>query len=271
MRSNFPRPYPQVDRRLRAGDPRRDRRRHRVPRGLGPDGHRAGDARRPDHRARDQSRARLCRPRRGREAGGRLDHRRGRAMRPPRARRQRVQLRSFPDLPEDNPLRKFFDQFGGPSASGGDRPQRGERPQGRKFMAAGSGFAISADGYVVTNNHVVAQRHQGDRACSTMATSRTATVVGTDERTDLAVVKIEGVTDLPFVNFADDVAARRRLGGCRRQSVRPRRHRDRRHRLGPRPRHRAAPPMAISCRSMLPSTPAIRAARPSTSRVKWSA
>src|SRR5690606_40051813 len=55
----------------------------------------------------------------------------------------------FPDLPEDNPLRKFFEQFGGPPSSG-ERPRRGDRensqgeaPQGRKFVAAGSGFAIS--------------------------------------------------------------------------------------------------------------------------------
>lgn len=110
----------------------------------------------------------------------------------------------FPDLPEDNPLRKFFEQFGGPP-SGGDRPRRGERdaPQGRKFVAAGSGFVISADGYVVTNNHVVRNATKVTVALDN-GDEYTATVVGTDERTDLAVVKLEGVSDLPFVTFADD-------------------------------------------------------------------
>jgi serine protease Do len=109
----------------------------------------------------------------------------------------------FPDLPEDNPLRKFFEQFGGPP-SGGDRPQRGDRPeQGRKFVAAGSGFVISADGYVVTNNHVVRNATKVTVALDN-GDEYTATVVGTDERTDLAVVKLEGVSDLPFVTFAED-------------------------------------------------------------------
>ena len=108
----------------------------------------------------------------------------------------------FPDLPEDNPLRKFFEQFGGPP-SGGDRPDRGERPQGRKFVAAGSGFAISADGYVVTNNHVVRNATEVTVILDN-GDEHKATVVGTDERTDLAVIKLEGVTDMPFVTFADD-------------------------------------------------------------------
>ena len=108
----------------------------------------------------------------------------------------------FPDLPEDNPLRKFFEQFGGPP-SGGDRPDRGERPQGRKFVAAGSGFAISADGYVVTNNHVVRNATKVTVVLDN-GDEHEATVVGTDERTDLAVVKIAGASDMPFVTFADD-------------------------------------------------------------------
>jgi len=104
---------------------------------------------------------------------------------------------NFPDLPEDNPLRRFFEQLPfGPGNPNG-QPQRP-----RHAMAAGSGFIVSPDGYVVTNNHVVAdstavtvQFDNGDEYA--------ATVVGTDERTDLAVVKIEGVHDLPYVEFSD--------------------------------------------------------------------
>lgn len=107
----------------------------------------------------------------------------------------------MPDLPEDNPLRKFFEQFGAPPDFG-DRPQRGERPQGRKFVAAGSGFAISADGYVVTNNHVVRNATKVTVVLDN-GDEHAATVVGTDERTDLAVVKVDGMTDMPFVSFAD--------------------------------------------------------------------
>ena len=111
----------------------------------------------------------------------------------------------IPDLPEDNPLRKFFEQFGGPP-SGGDRgdPRGGDRqPQGRKFVAAGSGFAISADGYVVTNNHVVRNATKVTVVLDN-GDEHDATVVGTDERTDLAVVKIDNMTDMPFVTFASD-------------------------------------------------------------------
>ncbi|MBI4922491.1 MAG: Do family serine endopeptidase [Devosia nanyangense] len=104
----------------------------------------------------------------------------------------------IPDLPEDNPLKKFFDQFG---KGGGDNPQKPQRPMGRKFVAAGSGFAISADGYIVTNNHVVRNASKVTVVLDN-GDEMTATVVGTDERTDLAVVKVDGVTDMPFVKFA---------------------------------------------------------------------
>lgn len=111
----------------------------------------------------------------------------------------------FPDLPEDNPLRKFFEQFGGPPGNGDRTPRGGERdaPEGRKFVAAGSGFAISADGYVVTNNHVVRNASKVTVVLDN-GDEFEATVVGTDERTDLAVVKIEGMSDMPFVTLADE-------------------------------------------------------------------
>jgi serine protease Do len=113
----------------------------------------------------------------------------------------------IPDLPRDFPFRDFFEQFGGPpQADRGDRNGPGDRdarPQGRKFVAAGSGFAISADGYVVTNNHVVKNATKVT-VITDDGDEHEATVVGTDERTDLAVVKLEGVSDMPFVTFADE-------------------------------------------------------------------
>jgi serine protease Do len=89
-----------------------------------------------------------------------------------------------------SPMEKFFRQFGG-----GDQPQR------RAVTGEGSGFFISADGYAVTNNHVV------DHAKTVSVTTddgkiHTATVVGTDPRSDLALVKVEG-SGFPYVKFAD--------------------------------------------------------------------
>jgi serine protease Do len=111
---------------------------------------------------------------------------------------------NFPDLPEGHPFRDFFDQFGGdqfgmPGPGGEDVPM-----PPRRFMAAGSGFVISADGFVVTNNHVVADATKVTVVFDD-GTEQVAEVVGTDERTDLAVLKIEG-EDLPFVTFEDEAS-----------------------------------------------------------------
>jgi serine protease Do len=98
----------------------------------------------------------------------------------------------IPDLPDDNPLKHFFDQF----------RNNGAKPRPHKYMAAGSGFAISADGYFVTNNHVV----QGANKVTVQFSNgdeKSAKVVGTDEKTDLAVIKVDGLTDQPFVKLAD--------------------------------------------------------------------
>ncbi|BBH64599.1 hypothetical protein ACTI_12840 [Actinoplanes sp. OR16] len=68
----------------------------------------------------------------------------------------------------------------------------------------GSGVVVSADGYIVTNNHVVSTA-QGDTVNIIFAdgTKATATIVGTDERTDLAVVKASGVSGLKAAKFGD--------------------------------------------------------------------
>ncbi|MBE0581810.1 Do family serine endopeptidase [Devosia sp.] len=107
---------------------------------------------------------------------------------------------NFPDLPEGHPFRDFFEQFGDQFGGPNGRP---DQPP-RQFMAAGSGFVISADGYVVTNNHVV-QDATKVTVVFDDGTEQVAEIVGTDERTDLAVLKIEG-TDLPFVNFETEAS-----------------------------------------------------------------
>ncbi len=89
----------------------------------------------------------------------------------------------IPELPKDHPFHDFFDQFRKNFPNG--------QPQHRLERAQGSGFLISPDGYVVTNNHVI------DKASEISVTFEseekyTATVVGTDQRTDIALLKIKG-------------------------------------------------------------------------------
>jgi periplasmic serine protease, Do/DeqQ family len=105
---------------------------------------------------------------------------------------------NFPDLPEDHPFRDFFDQFGGR----GGAPGPGGESRPRQFLAAGSGFIVSEDGYVVTNNHVVEDATKVTVVFED-GSEQVAEIVGTDERTDLAVLKVEG-DDLPFVSFENE-------------------------------------------------------------------
>ncbi|WP_127145677.1 Do family serine endopeptidase [Pelagibacterium montanilacus] len=109
----------------------------------------------------------------------------------------------FPDLPEDHPLRRFFEQFEEPFGT----PEEGAPERPRQFMqAVGSGFLISDDGYIVTNNHVV---EDADEVLVVLQddTELAADIVGLDPRTDLALLKVrEERSDLPFVEFASDEA-----------------------------------------------------------------
>jgi len=98
-----------------------------------------------------------------------------------------------PMVPEGSPFEDFFKDFMDRNGGGGDRPQRSE--------ALGSGFVISEDGFIVTNNHVIEGADEinieffdGKRL--------EAKLVGTDPKTDIAVLKVEA-QDLPFVDFGD--------------------------------------------------------------------
>ncbi|MEC3910338.1 Do family serine endopeptidase [Sphingobium sp. CR2-8] len=90
---------------------------------------------------------------------------------------------------------------------------QGGQPQTRQAQSLGSGFLISADGYIVTNNHVVSAGAEGasvDSITVTMTNKEeyTAKLVGRDPATDLAVLKIESKKPLPFVKFGDSTKAR---------------------------------------------------------------
>ncbi len=100
----------------------------------------------------------------------------------------------FPDLPEGSPLEEFFDEHNPNYGLGDERMQ--------EARSLGSGFIISADGLVVTNNHVIA----GASAIEVFLNDGTrlpARTLGVDDKTDLAVLKVEAGRDLPFVSFGD--------------------------------------------------------------------
>jgi serine protease Do len=106
------------------------------------------------------------------------------------------QVSAGPEDMQDNPFKDFFgdgsgDLFGG---RGGSRPSPEQR-------GSGSGVAISADGFIVTNNHVV---DQADEIVVTLNNKKDykARVVGKDPSTDLAVIKIEA-NNLPYLTFAN--------------------------------------------------------------------
>jgi len=97
-------------------------------------------------------------------------------------------------------MKRFSERFGQPMQPG--RPD-GKRPQSKdKAQAVGTGFIIDAKGVIVTNYHVVGK---ADSITVTMAdgTKLPAKLMGGDEKTDLAVLKVESDKPLPFVSFGD--------------------------------------------------------------------
>lgn len=103
-----------------------------------------------------------------------------------------------PMVPEGSPFEDFFREFQ-------DR-NRGERAP-RRSSALGSGFVISEDGYIVTNNHVITG---ADEITIEFFNGDTldAELVGTDEKTDIALLKVEADNALPYVSFGDSDVAR---------------------------------------------------------------
>nr|WP_321510624.1 Do family serine endopeptidase [uncultured Celeribacter sp.] len=104
-----------------------------------------------------------------------------------------------PIVPEGSPFEDFFRDF---------MDRNGQGPQGpRRSQALGSGFVISEDGYIVTNNHVIEGADEIEIEFFE-GFSLPAKLVGTDPKTDIAVLKVESDEPLKYVPFGDSDAAR---------------------------------------------------------------
>ncbi len=117
--------------------------------------------------------------------------------------RQRVRVQANANPFAGTP---FADLFGGGQGQGNGAPQT------REAQSLGSGFVISADGYVVTNSHVITADGQGEVESITVTmpdgTEYPAKLIGRDAASDLAVLKITATKALPFVKFGDSRSAR---------------------------------------------------------------
>lgn len=99
-------------------------------------------------------------------------------------------------------LERFFRQFGQPGQGENGMP-RMPRGGGRNFSTGqGSGFFISADGFAVTNNHVV-EKASNVQVKTDDGKTYDAKVIGTDPRSDLALIKVDGRSDFPFAKLSD--------------------------------------------------------------------
>ena len=114
------------------------------------------------------------------------------------ATRQRIEVQNNPFA--GTPFAELFSRRGG------------GQPQTREAQSLGSGFIISADGFVVTNNHVVSPDSRAKLESITVTlpdgTEYEAELIGADAASDLAVLKIKASKTFPFVTFGDSSAAR---------------------------------------------------------------
>ncbi|MBW2421553.1 MAG: DegQ family serine endoprotease [Deltaproteobacteria bacterium] len=104
----------------------------------------------------------------------------------------------MPALPEGSPFRELF-----PRHFGGRPGQPGSGSAEQELRSVGSGFVISADGLVVTNNHVIEDADSIEVILQD-GTRHPATVRGRDPKTDLALLELETDSPLPFVELAKD-------------------------------------------------------------------
>jgi serine protease Do len=107
---------------------------------------------------------------------------------------QKSKRSAMPELSEDDPFYEFFRRFG-------QIPRNTPRPRDLEQQSTGSGFILSADGYILTNAHVVDDASEVSVKLTDKREFK-AKVVGTDKRTDVALLKIDA-TGLPKVTIGD--------------------------------------------------------------------
>jgi serine protease Do len=119
--------------------------------------------------------------------------------------KQSVDLRSgtMPQLPPGSPFEEFFEEFfKNRRGQGGQNGQNGDTPTPRRVNSLGSGFIIDAEGLVVTNNHVIADADEVNVILNDGTTLK-AEVIGRDQKTDLALLKVTPSKPLKAVKFGD--------------------------------------------------------------------
>ncbi|HXX07611.1 MAG TPA: DegQ family serine endoprotease [Pseudolabrys sp.] len=119
--------------------------------------------------------------------------------------KQSVDLRSgaMPQLPPGSPFEEFFEEFfKNRRGQGGQNNPNGDTPTPRRVNSLGSGFIIDAAGLVVTNNHVIADADEVNVILNDGTTLK-AEVIGRDQKTDLALLKVAANKPLKAVKFGD--------------------------------------------------------------------
>jgi serine protease Do len=110
---------------------------------------------------------------------------------------------AMPQLPPGSPFEEFFEEFfKNRRGQGGQNGQNGQTPSPRRVNSLGSGFIIDTSGLVVTNNHVIADADEVNVILNDGTTLK-AEVIGRDQKTDLALLKVTPTKPLKAVKFGD--------------------------------------------------------------------
>jgi serine protease Do len=105
----------------------------------------------------------------------------------------------MPQVPDGSPFQEFFEEFFNRQNRDNDQP--------RRVQSLGSGFVLDGvEGIIITNNHVIEGADESPQT-STTAPSFGPRVIGTDEKTDIAVLKVEPETPLKAVDFGDSTGS----------------------------------------------------------------